>query len=146
MGLVYNAFLPAPVDSDVVTRKLKIVVDGVTAVLTVNPQTTVYELPPVKDGASIELSICDIDDAGNESGYNEPLKFTAVDTIVPAVPGAVNVKIVKEVADPVVVEAEVVVKPAAPPAPAPVDDDEEDTVNVPPALQPFLGMKKFELV
>lgn len=127
MGLVYNAFLPAPVDSDVVTRKLKIVVDGVTAVLTVNPQTTVYELPPVKDGASVELSICDIDDAGNESGYNEPLKFTAVDTIVPAVPGAVNVKIVKEVADPVVVEAEVVVKPVAPPAPPPVDDDEEDT-------------------
>lgn len=127
MGLVYNAFLPAPVDSDVVTRKLKIVVDGVTAVLTVNPQTTVYELPPVKDGASVELSICDIDDAGNESGYNEPLKFTAVDTIVPAVPGAVNVKIVKEVPDPVVVKAEVVVKPVAPPAPPPVDDDEEDT-------------------
>lgn len=130
MGLIYNAFLPSAVDYDVITRKLKIVVDGVTSIVTINPDTTVYELPPVKDGASIELSICDIDDAGNESGYNEPLKFVALDTIVPAVPGAVNVKILKEVEDPAVVETEVVVKPVAPLPPSiPVDlttDEDED--------------------
>ena len=130
MGLVYNAFLPSVSDPDVVVRKLKLVVDGVVSVLSIKPDITVYELPPVKDGSVVELSICDIDDAGNESGYSTPLKFTAVDTIVPAVPGIVNVKIVREVADPVapppepepvVVEAEAVLTPPAP-EPAPVED------------------------
>lgn len=137
MGLVYNAFLPGVSDSDVVSRKVKLVVDGSVAILTVSPDTKVLELPPIKDNSSVEISLSDVDDAGNESGYNTPLKFTAVDTIVPAVPGIVNVKLVREVDD-VAPEADTKVEPApkviessAVVAPLVVnnEEDEEETDN-----------------
>lgn len=139
MGLIYNAFLPSISDSDVVLRKLKLVVNGEETVLSVNPSVTVLELPPIKDNSSVEISISDVDDAGNQSDYSVPLVFTALDTIVPAVPGAVNVKIVKEVADEVVVAPEPVT-----PAPAPVVEGEATVTPVdtgideipPPAPEP----------
>lgn len=131
MGLIYNAFLPSISDSDVVVRKLKLVVNGVETVLSVDPSVTVLELPPIKDNSSVEISISDVDDAGNQSEYSVPLTFTALDTIVPAVPGAVNVKIVKEVADEVEVAPEPEPQPEpVTPTPAPVIDGEATVTPV----------------
>ena len=124
MGLVYRLFLPGAVDSDVVNRKISIKVNDSLSVLDISPTLGNYDLPPVADNSVVEISIKDIDDAGNESGWSDPLKFTALDTIVPGTPQGLAVKLVAEVADkapeppeaPVeepqaVVEAEAVVEP-----------------------------------
>lgn len=124
MGLVYRLFLPSAVDSDVVNRKISIKVNDSKLELEISPTLGSYDLPPVADNSVVEISIKDIDDAGNESGWSDPLKFTALDTIVPGTPQGLGVKLVAEVADkapeppappveepPAVVEAEAVVEP-----------------------------------
>lgn len=94
--LTYALTVDAPVDTDVVTRELSVVVNGVTT------QTSEFDGTAVDLGtitvpqdASVELSLVDVDDAGNRS---EPayVIFNAVDTLPPAQPGAFNVTLVAE--------------------------------------------------
>lgn len=103
MGLVYNAILPEVLDSDVVKKTVKVVVDGDVKLIDVAKDVFTVELPPVKDNAVVSVSVAHVDDAGNASDFGQELTFTAVDTIIPAVPGLVSVKLIAEVADPEVV-------------------------------------------
>lgn len=118
MGLVYNAFLPEVVDVDVVKKTVKVVVDGDVKLIDVAKDIFVVELPPVKDNANVSVSVAHVDDAGNVSDFGQELVFVATDTIVPATPGLVSVKLIAEVADPVVEPVtEVVVDPVVTPDP-----------------------------
>ena len=128
MGLVYKVFLPSS-DSDVVSRTLKLVVDNSEKLLSVSPTVNSYELPPIKEGSSVSLSIQDIDDAGNKSDWSDSLYFTAIDTIIPSTPGKASVKLVAEVADTV---APAPVTPEPPPTPPPAPEPEDET---PPASE-----------
>jgi len=113
MGLVYNVFLPGFTDTDLVKRVIKLTINGVESTFTVAPDVKVYTLPPVKESSTVEISLQDVDDAGNSSDWSESLTFVAADTIIPSTPGKVSVKLTAEVADPVpvVVQAEAVVAP-----------------------------------
>lgn len=111
MGLIYKVFLPATVDSDVVKRTLKVVVDGKESLVELPGDCKDTLLDPITEGSNVALSLKDTDDAGNDSGWSEALVFSAVDTIIPATPGMISVKVTAEVADPV---------PTPEPEPAPV--------------------------
>ena len=95
MGLVYEVTCAAPVDADVVERKLTVSVNGEVV------STDVYEGEAVslgervfQQGDNVVLNLVDIDDAGNVS---DPavVEFVANDTIPPSVPG-LSVALVRE--------------------------------------------------
>jgi hypothetical protein len=109
--LVYKVSVGPVVDADVVERQLAVVVDGLeqpeSRKVFPASATDLGEIRVPQD-ASVELSLVDVDDAGNRS---EPavFEFVAVDTLPPAAPGAFGVTLVAE--------EEQVVEPAAPEAP-----------------------------
>lgn len=94
------AIVAAPVvDGDVVTREFTVTVDGVAR----DPElygagVTDFGRVSVPQDSSVTLSLVDIDDAGNRS---EPAvtEFVAVDTVAPAMPGAISVTLVGETTD-----------------------------------------------
>lgn len=95
MGLVYEVTCAAPVDADVVERRLTVSVNGEVV------STDVYDGSVVSFGErvftqndNIVLNLVDVDDAGNVS---EPavVEFVANDTIPPSVPG-LSVALVRE--------------------------------------------------
>lgn len=136
MGLVYSAYLPAVSDPDVVKRTVKLVVDNLETNLSVSPTVDKYTLPPIKEGSVVEISVQDEDDAGNKSGWSDTLSFTAIDTIVPSTPGKVSVKLVAEVADPVVAPPEPPPVVVPPPAPEPPVVHDEPVNVVTPEEEP----------
>lgn len=116
MGLVYRVFIPAPIDSDVVSRVLEYTFDGNSNTLDVNTVSAFVDLPPAKDNTNISVRLKDVDDAGNESDWSAPLVFTAKDTIVPRAPSGLATKLVAEVPD----------APAPAPKPEPVPEPEPE--------------------
>jgi hypothetical protein len=94
--LVYSVSAAAPIDNDVVERRLTVDVVGSEPTTTTFPgdATDLGEIK-VEQGATVTLSLVDVDDAGNPS---EPavFEFTAVDTIAPAKPGEFGVTLVRE--------------------------------------------------
>ena len=105
MGLIYRAFLPPVKAVDVVTRLIKYKVNEEYEILEASVNDAYFDLPPVKDGSECQLSIKDIDDAGNESDWSSPVSFTAKDTIVPGTPDGLSVKLNREVSDELLVPA-----------------------------------------
>ena len=94
--LVYEVNVAPAVDSDVVTRRLKIMVDGKDGGTIDTPGNTVrFGGLKFDDGADVEMFLSDIDDAGNES---PPAihRFVARDTIAPGIPGGFGVTLVAE--------------------------------------------------
>lgn len=95
MGLVYEVTCAAPVDADVMERRLTVTVNGVAVATDVyaNNVTNLGERTFVQ-GDNVVLSLVDVDDVGNIS---EPavVEFVATDTIAPSVPG-LDVKLVRE--------------------------------------------------
>lgn len=94
--LTYAVSAAPVVDSDVVTREMSVVVNGVT-LRKDSFNATVVDLGvvTVPQDSNVELVLVDIDDAGNRS---EPatMLFTAVDTLPPVQPGAFSVTLVSE--------------------------------------------------
>lgn len=132
MGLVYRCMLPELGGSDVVSRELKLVVDGEVQFLPVDISSRIFDLPPVREGASVTLSVRDTDDAGNISEWSDESSFTARDYFPPKKPGCVNVKLIAEVEDvkpePVYVpEPEPLYVPEPEPVIAPEPDPPENT-------------------
>lgn len=128
MGLVYQVYMPEVLDADLVKRVLKVTVDGVDSFIDVAVADTSVELFPVADNAAVSLALAGVDDAGNQGDWSDPYDFVAVDTIFPVKPGMVSVKLIAEVADPVVVD------PEPEPEPDPVDPEPE--VSVDPEVPP----------
>ena len=95
MGLVYELTCAAPVDDDVMERRLTVKVNGalVATDFYANNITNLGERTFVQ-GDNVVLSLVDVDDVGNIS---EPavVEFVAHDTIAPSVPG-LEVKLVRE--------------------------------------------------
>ena len=136
MGLIYRAFLPPVKAVDVVTRLIKYRVNEQDSILEVSVLYSYFDLPPVKEGDECQLSIKDVDDAGNESDWSISVAFTAKDTIVPGTPEGLSVKLNREVADEV---------PAPVPTPQPevtpvvedtsaVETVADETVDTPPEV------------
>ena len=124
MGLVYELTLPVVSTFDVVKRVIRVDVNGVVDTITLNRTDTTATLKPVPDNSVVKISVSDVDDAGNESGYGEELVFTALDTIPPARPGMPQVTLVGETPDAI-----------ATPAPEPVPDQTPVDV-VEPSIDP----------
>ena len=95
MGLVYELTCAAPVDADVMERRLTVTVNGVVLGTDVfsSDVTNLGERSFVH-GDSVVLSLVDVDDVGNMS---EPavVTFVASDTIAPSSP-ALNIQLLRE--------------------------------------------------
>lgn len=112
MALVYNFNCEAPVDSDVVERRLTVAVNGETVSTDpYAPDTVDFGEFEFAQGDNVVVSLVDVDDVGNTS---DPavLEFVATDTLPPVVPGGFSVALVREVPDDVDPE----------PEPPPADD------------------------
>lgn len=84
--LVYKVSAQPPVDHDVVERRLTVTVDGESTVKNYPGDTTDFgEAVRATEGASVVLSLMDVDNAGNLS---EPavLEYVATDTLPPQRP------------------------------------------------------------
>jgi hypothetical protein len=96
MGLVYSVKCAAPVDADVVERRLAVKVnDAVLPVKVYDGQAVDLGELSFGDNDEVTLTLTDVDDAGNVS---EPavLQFTAKDTVPPSTPGGFSVALVRE--------------------------------------------------
>lgn len=113
MKLVYGLTCSAPVDADVMERRLTVSVNGEVV------STNSYEASTVDFGEfkfvqddNVVLTLVDVDDVGNVS---DPavVEFLATDTLPPALPGGFGVALLREEADvePVVEPVEPVVDP-----------------------------------
>jgi hypothetical protein len=97
MALVYSVTAGSPVDADVTSRELTVVVNGESVGGPVSFNGTATDLGEIKveQGAAVVLALVDIDDAGNRS-QPAMTEFTATDTIPPATPGSFGVSLVRE--------------------------------------------------
>ena len=95
--LTYSVSAAAPVDGDVVSRLLTLVVNGEDQGTAELPASAAEGLSvfSVPQDAEVVLTLVDVDDAGNKS---EPavLTFTATDTVPPQQPGALGVTLLSE--------------------------------------------------
>lgn len=99
MALVYSLSCDAPVDSDVVERRLTVVTNGRVGPATVFPKDTVdFGEFTFAQGEEVIISLVDVDDAGNQSPP-ATLEFFATDTLPPATPGGFSVSLLREVED-----------------------------------------------
>jgi hypothetical protein len=84
--LVYQVTAQPPVDHDVVERRLTVSVNGVVSVSTYPGDTTDFgEAVRAVEGASVVLSLVDVDNAGNESAP-ALVSYEATDTLPPQRP------------------------------------------------------------
>lgn len=96
MSLVYSVTSGPAVDSDVVTRRLLVTVNGEVVSTVDHPKdTTSFGEIVVPQDANVVVTLVDVDDSGNES---QPafFEFEAKDTIAPAQPGSLGVTLVRE--------------------------------------------------
>jgi hypothetical protein len=94
--LVYSVSAAAPVDSDVVERRLTVDVEDSDPVTTTfgGDATDLGEVKVERD-ANVTLSLIDMDSSGNAS---EPasVSFVATDTIAPVRPGEFGVTLLRQ--------------------------------------------------
>lgn len=96
MALIYSVSAGAPVDKDVASRELSVTINGnATPVATFPGTATDLGNISVDQGATVSMTLVDIDDAGNRS-QPATVEFTAADTIPPAQPGSFGVTLVRE--------------------------------------------------
>lgn len=95
MSLVYEITCAAPVDADVIERRLTITVNGEVV------STDIYTASSINlgeksfvEGDNVKLSLVDVDDVGNMS---EPaiVEFVAADTLPPSTP-SIGIVLVRE--------------------------------------------------
>lgn len=94
--LVYGVSAAAPVDNDVVERRLTVDVQGSETVTTAfSADTTDFGEIMVERNALVDVSLVDVDDSGNVS---EPatISFVATDTIPPSRPSDLQVTLLRQ--------------------------------------------------
>jgi len=124
MGLVYRVFLPELGASDVVSRELKVNVNEDVKIGGIGIDVPYVDLPPVKEGDLVKVSIRDMDESNNYSEWSEETSFIARDVIPPRSPLAPAVKLVAEVDDPV--------EPEPDPTPVPEPEPTPEVLPEPP--------------
>jgi hypothetical protein len=96
MALVYSVTAAAPVDADVVERRLTVTVNGEEKSSQVYAsETTAFGELSFAQSDNVVLTLVDVDDAGNVS-TPAVLEFVAADTIPPVAPGGLGVALVRE--------------------------------------------------
>lgn len=133
MGLVYRVFPTVPGASDVVSREVELKENDSTTYITIDTASKYIDLPPVKRGSAVSVRLRDSDSSGNTSDWSAPLAFTAVDTLIPPVPGFDGVKLVAQVEDPI--EPEVHPLPEPEPEPEPPTPETEPEVSEDPLVE-----------
>lgn len=94
--LTYRVTAGAPVDGDVVSRVVTVTVNGEShGSVSYAGASTDLGVITVPQDSNVEVSLVDIDDAGNASDPAS-YSFVAVDSIPPATPGALGVTLVGE--------------------------------------------------
>lgn len=96
MSLVYEITCAAPVDSDVIERRLTVTVNG-NIVSTDSYSATSINLgeKSFNQGDNVILSLVDVDDVGNVSSP-ATVEFVAADTLPPSMP-SIGVTLIREV-------------------------------------------------
>lgn len=96
MALVYSISAAAPVDADVVERRLSVTVNGENKDIQVfsGSEVSFGELK-VEQNDVVSMTLIDVDDVGNVS-TPATVEFTATDTLPPSAPGAFGVALVRE--------------------------------------------------
>jgi hypothetical protein len=95
-NLTYRVTAGAPVDGDVVSRVVTVTVNGESQGSVSYVGSTIdLGVITVPQDSDVEVSLVDIDDAGNASDPAS-YSFVAVDSIAPATPGALGVTLVGE--------------------------------------------------
>lgn len=132
MSLVYEVQLPIVNKPGTTKRLLKVSVDGVETVKTLEPSDTINRLDPINNGSAVVINLKDVTDAGNDQwGYT--LSFTANSSSPSTTVDQVGIKLLTELAvdapvphvEPApVVEPEPVPPPVAEPEPAPEPEPE----------------------
>lgn len=87
--------LPSKAAPDVVSRELKVVVDGNEFFEALDGDAIVSTEYSGVDNASVTGSLVDVDDAGNRSDASE-FSYVLVDTIAPPAPGNVGLRVTAE--------------------------------------------------
>ncbi len=89
--------LPVASASDVVSRIVKVqIADGAVSEFALGAADVVTPELQGADGAAVIGSLVDVDDAGNVSPARE-FSFVLVDTIAPAQPGEISLRVTSEV-------------------------------------------------
>lgn len=95
MSLVYEITCAAPVDADVIERRLIVTINGEVV------STDIYSAGSINlgeksfvEGDNVKLSLVDVDDVGNVS---EPavVEFVAADTLPPSTP-SIGITLIRE--------------------------------------------------
>lgn len=95
-NLTYRVTAGAPVDGDVVSRVVTVTVNGESqGSVSYVGSTTDLGVITVPQDSEVEVTLVDVDDAGNSSDP-ATYSFVAVDSIAPATPGALGVTLVGE--------------------------------------------------
>lgn len=93
--LTYSVQANPPSDPTVVTRRLKLAIDGGEPTVKDYAKDAAFENFEVPAGAAVVLTLSDLDDVNNESAP-DTFSFTAEDTIPPAAPSGLAVQAVSE--------------------------------------------------
>lgn len=93
--LSFVVYLPPKAAPDVVSRELRVEIGDTLQVLELDADTSEVLSLSGHQGASVTLSLVDIDDAGNRSEASV-LQTELIDTIAPPKPGTLGVEIVAE--------------------------------------------------
>jgi hypothetical protein len=95
----YTFGLPAASAPDVAKFVLTVNVDGSTEQVEVAATDTSF-VRSFAPGAHVDITLVDVDSAGNASQPSTPLTFEVTDTVPPPTPGAMTIQDVEEVFTP----------------------------------------------
>lgn len=95
--LKFKLVLPAPGAADVVSRELSVkIADADAALIELAADALEADGYEGQDNAAVEVSLVDVDDAGNRSEARVQ-SFTLTDTIAPPVPSEIGLVVTAEV-------------------------------------------------
>lgn len=96
MSLIYKITAAAPVDADVMERRLSVKVNDTNRdTLLFSSSTTDFGELKVEQSDNVVLTLVDVDDVGNLSNP-AILEFTAKDTLPPSEPGSFSISLIRE--------------------------------------------------
>lgn len=102
--LQFEVILPPVAAPDVVSREVAVDIDGTLATFTVAGDVTKLENLEGAQGATVTVTLVDVDDAGNKSEPSVKIAVLA-DTFAPPKPGEIDLVVINETFKPAAEEA-----------------------------------------